>query len=497
MSESDATQSLLPNLSSTSSSSLNLNALSDAYPDLAHNPLIYPWRFKTCAEFCQEFGIQDKNLLLAVFHKVRKLGENDPLVFQRLYGDGATPHFIQKILDFPEFKQYLSNNNADHCMALLSRRIELCEHYKKQLAHIVRLFKTEPAQACLALVHFTHSAENLPEGEEKNQLRWLLEQTRQAFYQENYLLPHALNSPFLKSYLNTNPQWTPCVDFLLEILKQEKTLSAESWEAILRLTAYQPALFCAGLSQSFPIDKLDLSLLSDFLSTHPQSLEDFLSLSQNHKARFTTWVDWAMRLPEQSDQIFSFWQNQLSQLSQLTCLNSEYLNHQAALQRLSLLPQKSAALKALFRAHNAVNKPSLTNREKDKSPEKKRYVLTEMMLLFSVKSACWLSGAIRYTPALMGELYNEKISPILGTRRIAETGFDSAFYAMNASVGKPFSGNRIFEYTADEPLSQTFLNGFNLFKGKGIGKQYTEHLQDPQMSDAEFYARILKSGQKC
>lgn len=52
----------------------------------------------------------------------------------------------------------------------------------------------------------------------------------------------------------------------------------------------------------------------------------------------------------------------------------------------------------------------------------------------------------------------------------------------------PFYWGKI---TGQESFSTTFLNGFKLFKQAHVGKRYFEHLNNPLMSDAEFYKRIL------
>jgi hypothetical protein len=147
-------------------------------------------------------------------------------------------------------------------------------------------------------------------------------------------------------------------------------------------------------------------------------------------------------------------------------------------------------LEKLVETTRVLTKPILTNREKDNLPEKKRYLLTEMALLFSVKFTCLLSLSSIETP-LAAELYNRKIAPCLKKPKIENTYFDNFCYGVYASVGRPLSGNRIFEYTAEESFKKTFLNGFKLFKDREVGKQYYEHLRNPKMSDAEFYERVL------
>jgi hypothetical protein len=491
---SDAASPDLPNLSfsvEVAAAQISLHLLQSL-----QDPLAYPWKFTTCAEFCEEFGIRNKTLLIAVFEKIKKLGisEQNPQVFERLYSDVSTPEFIKKIMVFPEFGQYLATQNADHCLSLLSKRIETCAQYKKKLAYIVSLFKSQPIEACLALIRFTHSAETLPEGEEKNQLRWLLGQTRQAWYKENYLIRHALTSPFLQTYLNTHPQWTPCIDFILTLSKEQKNLSPENWKALLSLAHFNTPLFCEAMSQAAIIHTLDLNLLTPFLSTHPNALEDFLKLSQHHEQRFLAWAAWLKIMPSNAPLIFSYWQNHLSHLTvESDCSKNalQDLLEAMNLGNLVLDPLSIQLLEKLIESTRVLSKPILTNREKDKLPDKKRYLLTEMVLLCSVKFACsYLSfGLIEATIA--GEFYNRKIAPCLNKAKLPETGFDNVCYAAYASVGKPLSGNRIFEYTAEESFKKTFLNGFKLFTDRKVGKQYYEHLRNPKMTDAEFYERVL------
>lgn len=491
---SDTLTADLPDLSLSpcdSSSSLSLESFQPKPGFLSHS-----WGFTNCTEFCEEFGIRNKTLLQSVFEKIKRLSteEADPKVFERLYQASNTPLFIKKIMAFPEFIQYLSSQNADHCLGLLSKRIQTCERHKKLVSHIIALFKKQPTQACLALVRFTQSADALPAGEEKNQLLWLLAQTKHAWYKENYLVHHALNSSFLVDYLNTHPHWAPCVDFVLTLVKDKTNFSVSEWDNILGLAHYNTTVFCETLSEMAVINLLDLSLFNVFLRSQPESLEDFLKLSQNHPARFTAWVEWVMILPQQANIFFSCWQNHLVHLA------DESANQEKALATLTqkiktgelcLSPENKQAFDTLIQNHLAFQQKTLTNREKDQLPEAKRYLITEMLLLGSVKATCWAFGASLYMPSLIYELYNQKIAPKLGTPPTSETGFDPAFYGMYAAVGKPLSGNRIFEYTGQESFKNTFLNGFKLFKCPGVGKQYFEHVNSPKISDAEFYERVL------
>jgi hypothetical protein len=484
----------LPNLTLPLSSPAS--PLSFAGFNLENSPLDYPWKFNTCTEFCQEFNIKNKKLLTAVFDKIKALGteENHPEAFYRLYAEANLPDFIKKIIIFPEFSTFLKTHNADHCLQLLNKRLSTCVQHKKQLAHIITLFKTDPSEACLALVRFTHSVDTLPEGEEKNQASWLLEQTKQTWYQENYLVRHALNNPFLQDYLKTHPHWTPSVDFILTLIKQHASLSENNWETFLSLAQYNTPIFCELISQSAEMNQLDLALFNELLGSHPENLDLCLKVSQHHPARFNAWAEWASLLPEQAGKMFNYWQNQLGHLTNdsdslekaLTKLLNKVQNH-----TLTLTPPNQLAFDKLIQAHLALKKIPLTNREKDRLPETKRYLLTELVLLTTVKATCWTLGASLYMPALIYELYNQKIAPKLGTPLTPETGFDPAFYGMYAAVGKPFSGNRIFEYTGQDSFKQTFLNGFKLFKNSDVGKKYFDHVNRPEITDAEFYERIL------
>ncbi len=490
----DITSAVLPDLSLTSnttSNTLSLNAFQSEHDFLSH-----PWTFTNCEEFCQEFGIRNKIFLQSVFEKIKQLSadEEDPKIFERLYQAPHLPIFLKKIIAFPEFTEYLSTQTANHCFSILTKRIEACENHKKQLTFIIDLFKKHPTQACLAFVRFTHSVDTLPIGEEKKQLIWLLEQTKQAWYKENYLVSHALTSPFLQDYLNTHPHWTPCVDFVLTLIKEQTHYLTTEWENILGLAHYNTPVFCEILSQSPLINQLDLSLFNSFVSTHPDNLDAFLNLSQHHAARFTVWAEWICLIPEQAAVIFCYWQNHLVHLS------DEMPHQEKALTgllqsiktgALLLSSENTLALEILIQNHFAVKQSALTNREKDKLPEAKRYLITEMVLLLSVKITCWAFGAGIYMPALLCELYNQKIAPKIGTQPTPETGFDPAYFGMYAAVGKPLAGNRIFEYSGQDNFKQTFLNGFKLFKCPEIGKQYFEHLNRPQMTDTEFYKRVL------
>ncbi len=461
-----------------------------------HAFLVYDWQFSNCTEFCQEFGIKKTPLLNAVFKKIELLAgeENQTQIFERLYLDTNTPLFIKKIIQFPEFKAYLRTHNIEHCHTVLTKRLETCEQSKKQLTSIIALFKDQPTQACLALIRFTHSVDTLPDGDERNQLRWLLMQTKQAWYKENFLVSHAFNSPFLKEYLNTHPEWTPCVDFVLSLLKEHASLSPEQWEHMLGCAHYNAPLFCEVLSQFAFIQDLNLDLFNDFLIKHPEHLEDFLKLSQHHKTRFTVWSDWIKILPKQAGIIFAHWQNHLTHLSDESS-NSEkalFIIEDALKKHALVLSEEHlSTFQSLLQTHLVLKEKNLTNREQDRLPENKRYLITELMLLSSIKATCWIFGVGLYSPSLIYELYNQKIAPKLGTSLMTETGFDSAYYGVYASVGKPWAGNRIFEYTAHESFKQTFLNGFKLFKDPKVGKQYFEHLHKPQMADAEFYKRVL------
>lgn len=461
-----------------------------------HDFLVYDWQFTNCAEFCQTFGIKKTALLHAVFEKIELLAgdQNQSQIFERLYLDQNTPLFIKKIIDFPEFKAYLSTHNVEHCHTILNQRLKTCAQSKKQLANIVALFKTQPTAACLALIRFTHSVEALPDGDERNQLRWLLIQTKQAWYKENFLIRHALNSPFLEEYLNTHPQWIPCVDFVLDLLKKQDSLSNKQWEELLACAHYNSFIFCETLSQSSLIHDVDLTLFNDFLIKHPEHLDDFLKLSQHHKTRFTVWSEWIKILPEHANIIIMHWQNHLPHLLNESSQSEKALSElKNALEKsiITLSAEHFSAFQALLRTQVILKEKSLTNREQDTLPENKRHLITELILLSSVKASCWVFGVGLYSPALVYELYNQKVAPKIGTSLVTETGFDSSFYGVYASVGKPFSGNRIFEYTANESFKQTFLNGFKLFKDAKAGKQYFEHLHQPKMSDAEFYTRVL------
>lgn len=491
---SDHPTQTLPDLSIAPNDNANLFTLSNFTSE--HDFLVYDWQFTTCSEFCQEFGIKKPSLLTAVFKKIELLAgeENQIHIFERLYLDTNTPLFIKKIIHFPEFKSYLCTHNTEHCHTILAKRLETCEQSKKQLASIVALFKTQPTEACLALIRFTHSVDALPDSDERNQLRWLLEQTKKAWYKENFLVSHALNSPFLKDYLKTNPQWVPCVDFVLSLLKEHASLSPEQWDNMLGCAHYNAPLFCETLSQASFIQDLNLILFNDFLIKHPQHLEDFLKLSQHHKTRFTVWSEWIKMLPEQAGIIFAHWQNHLPHLSDESTDSEMALSSLGnALQKCAfvLSAEHLANFQSLLQTHHVLKEKTLTSRERDKLPENKRHLITELMLLGSVKVSCWIFGLGLYSPALVYELYNQQVAPKLNTPKVTETGFDSSFYGVYASVGRPFSGNRLFEYTAQESFKQTFLNGFKLFKDAKAGKQYCEHLHHPKMTDAEFYTRIL------
>lgn len=485
---------ILPDLSITQNDTENQFTLPNFNSE--HDFLVYDWPFTNCAEFCQTFSIKKPPLLNAVFKKIELLADeqNQTQIFERLYLDQNTPLFIKKIINFPEFKAYLSTHNIEYCHAILSKRLDTCEQSKKQLANIVTLFKDQPTEACLALIRFTHSVDTLPDSDERNQLRWLLAQTRKAWYKENFLISHALNSPFLEDYLNTNPQWTPCVDFVLDLLKKQATLTTKQWDELLECAHYNASLFFETLSQSPFIHDINFILFNDFLIKYPQHLDDFLKLSQHHENRFTVWSEWLKILPDKAGIIFSHWQNHVSRLSNesinleksLTLIEKALANRE-----LVLSPENVSTFQTLIQTYLTLKHKALTSRERDKCPENKRYLITELMLLGSVKATCWAFGVGLYSPALAYELYNQQIAPKLGTSQVTETGFDCSFYSVYASVGKPFSGNRIFEYTANESFKQTFLNGFKLFKDGKVGKQYFEHLHRPQMTDAEFYTRVL------
>ena len=494
-------QSSLPGLFSNQEKSNTSKSILNSIATSQDNLLLYPWKFTTCTEFCKEFGIQNKLLLTAVFEKIKNLSsdKNSDQIFAQLYEDPQNYEFIKKILSFPEFKTYLDHHDTNHCLPIftqLSKRITTCAHYKKQLAGMLALFKTEPTEACLALVRFTHSVETLPEGEDKIQLHWLLEQTRLAWYQENYLVKHALASPFLEAYLNTHPRWAPCVDSILELLNKNTPPSSEDWGKILLLTHYNSSLFCHALSQSVRVNKMDLALFDSLVTTRPESLENLLTLTQHHEARFSAWAQWVKILPQHAGIIFAHWQNHLSRLVHLT----ESAQQETALRNLILAKKNGVlaldaenvtALEKLLEIYHANGTPALTCREKEKLPQVKRNILSEMLLLSLVKTTCWTLGAGLYTPGLIYEIYNQKIAPRLGTPKTRETGFDPAFYGMYSMVGRPFSGNRIFEYTGQESFKKTFLNGFKLLSQPKIGKQYFEHLNKPTMTDAEFYERVL------
>lgn len=485
---------MLPDLNLTTNDDVPTVTFSALLPE--EDFLIYDWRFTTCHEFCQEFGIKTPTLLNAVFKKVESLAgqENQTQIFERLYFNQNTPLFIKKILHFPEFKEYLNTHNIEDYHAILCKRLETCAQSKKQLAQIVDLFKIQPIQACLALLRFTQSVDALPESEEKNQLHWLLDKTRQAWYKENLLVCHALNSPFIEEYLNTHPQWTPCVDIILTLLKKHASLTRTEWDSLLEYAHYNSPLFCETLSQSPFISQIDLRLFSDILIKNSEHLENFLNLSQHHENRFTVWSEWIKILPQNAGTILLHWQNNLSRLSDESAdLENALAEIDNALksQTLNIRAEDVSAFQALIQIHLTLKHKSLTNRERDKLPENKRYLITELMLLGSVKASCWIFGVGLYSPALVYELYNQKIAPKLGTSKTTETGFDSSFYGVYASIGKPFSGNRLFEYTAHESFKQTFLNGFKLFKDPKAGKQYFEHLNTPKMTDTEFYTRVL------
>lgn len=483
--------SLNPSNQDKSNNSFSLSNL-----ELESDFLKYQWEFTTCTEFCEAFGIRNKALLEAVFEKIKNLVSegSDEQLFQQLYQDVHTPLFIKKIIAFQEFKAYLITRNAEHCISLLSEKISYCAHYKTQLTHIISLFKTKPVEACVALVRFTHSAETLPEGEQKNQLLWLIDQTRQAWYKENYLTHHALKSPFLKEYLNTNPQWTPCVDFILMIAKQNSSLSFEHYSELLCLIHLNSALFCEALSQTALIHQLDLTLLNDFILKNPNDLENLLKLTQHRVDRFTIWTHWLTLVPSGAALILTHWQNHLNHFSGELCSQEKVLLHlsQDIDNGISPLPkQGKIELEKTILSVEALKKPDLTNREKDKLPETKRHFLTEMALLFSVKTSCFLASASLLEHATMIEIYNRKIAGPLKTQKVEQTYFKSAVYNLYLPFRKPFSGNRIFEHTANESFKTSFLNGFKIFRKKEVAEQYFDHITNPKMTDAEFYERVL------
>lgn len=458
--------------------------------------LKYQWKFTNCTEFCEAFGIGNKALLEAVFEKIKNLTieGSDAQLFQQLYQDEQTPLFIKKIIAFPEFKAYLITRNAEHCISLISEKISYCAHYKTQLAHIISLFKTKPVEACIALVRFTHSAKTLPEGEQKNQLLWLIDQTRQAWYKENFLIHHALNGSFLNAYLDTHPQWLPCIDFILTIAKNNHDLTADQLSEILSLIHYNTTLFCEALSQTEVVHQFDAKLFDVFLIKQPDALPDFLKLTQHRIDRFTLWSNWIALLPSSAPLIFIHWQNHLNHLSTESASQEKVffqLAHNVDNGIISLSEQSKKALEKINLSIQTLKKPALTNHEKDALPEAKRYILTEMALLFSVKACGWMTGSMWWKQALASKIHNQYIAKCLKVEKIEQTTFEQVKYNLYSLIGKPLSGNRMFKYTANESFKKTFLNGFKIYSDKKASKQYCTHLKNPTMTDAEFYERVL------